>query len=251
MASGLLVVALGRCTRILEYLSLEPKEYTFTVAFGAGTDTLDATGNVTAMSDVVPSFDRLTDAIKRFSGKIEQLTPRYSAVKIGGTPAYKLARRGDSVPMKPRTVNIYSLEMLGYDADERLAEFAVGCSGGTYVRSLAADIVKAASADAEGHVSRLRRTRAGRFNLSMAVKYETLRDAKNYFINVADAFDPKQRVIVTDNQKADISFGREVVIDGRESGDVLIAFDAGGAPAAVLKRSRGDHYHPNKVFTAI
>jgi tRNA pseudouridine55 synthase len=248
MASGLLVVAIGRCTRLIEYLPLEPKEYEFTVTFGTSTDTLDATGKVTASSDVIPSRDGLIDAMRAFSGEILQVPPQYSAVKVGGKPAYMAARKGASVDIKPRAVSIYSLEMRGYDAGGGRAEFAVGCSGGTYVRSLAADIVKAAGAGAEGHVSRLRRTRAGRFDLSMAVDFGGLADAKNYFIGAAAAFDAGLRTVVSGNQKRDVSMGREVAVCGGELGDTLLAFDEAGALAAVLKRASEGRYHPDKVF---
>jgi tRNA pseudouridine55 synthase len=248
MASGLLVVALGRCTRLLEYLPLEPKEYEFTAAFGAATDTFDAEGRVTARSGVIPTKRQLTDAMKFFLGEIEQTPPQYSAVKIGGVPAYKMARGGVSVDIKPRTVSIYSLEMRGYDADEKRADFAVSCSGGTYVRSLAVDITKAANAVAEGHVSRLRRTRAGRFDLSNAVKFEELSDAGNYFINASAAIDQDRMVTINDEQKANISKGREIVINRDGLNDILIAFDERGTLAAVLKKNNGNRYHPNKVF---
>ncbi len=247
MASGILVVALGRCTRLLEYLPLEPKEYEFTVTFGTGTDTFDAMGKVVANSDVIPSRERLIDVINDFLGETEQTPPRYSAVKIGGTPAYKMARNGVSVDIKPRIVNIYSLEMRGYNVDEKSADFAVSCSGGTYVRSLAVDITKTANANAEGHVSRLRRTRAGRFDLSNAADFGNLSAAENYFINAASAFDKDMTIVVTDEQKADVSKGRDIVLS-KNFGDVLIAFDKFGMLAAVLKKNDEDRYHPDKVF---
>jgi len=248
MASGLLVVALGRCTRLLEYLPLEPKEYEFTVTFGTATDTFDAEGEVTARSDVIPTRDRLVEAMTGFLGETEQTPPQYSAVKIDGTPAYKLARGGVSVDIKPRTVSIYSLEMRGYDVDEKQADFAVSCSGGTYVRSLAVDVVKAADAAAEGHVSRLRRTRAGRFDVSKAVKFDELAAAANYFINASAAVDRERMIAVNDEQLADISKGREIAVNKDGLSDILIAFDEHGTLAAVLKRTSGDRYHPNKVF---
>ncbi|MCL2218934.1 MAG: tRNA pseudouridine(55) synthase TruB [Chitinispirillia bacterium] len=254
MASGLLVVALGRCTRLLEHLSLEPKVYEFSVTFGRSTDTLDAEGNVTAESDVIPSADKLTDVLKRFTGTIEQIPPRYSAIKIGGTPAYKLARKGVDVEMKARAVTIYDLEMCGYDIGERRADFTVGCSAGTYVRSLAIDIVKAADISAEGFVNKLRRTRTGRFDLSMAVDYQHLSDGMNYIINADGAFDDSLKTVIDNAQKSEISKGRKVVISGDKSVDndcsknMLIAFDSEGALSAVLKRVDGDLYHPEKVF---
>ncbi|MDR2694569.1 MAG: tRNA pseudouridine(55) synthase TruB [Chitinispirillales bacterium] len=256
MASGLLVVALGRCTRLLEYLSLEPKEYEFTVAFGASTDTFDAAGRVTARSGVIPTRGRLIEAMKGFSGETEQVPPQYSAVKTGGVPAYRMAREGVPVDIKPRTVRVYSLEMRGYDVDGRCADFAVSCSGGTYVRTLAVDITKAANVEAEGHISRLRRTRAGRFDLSNAVDFGDISNAKNYFINASDAFAQDKITVISDEQKVNVSMGRGIVIDGfdfahpltESGGDVLVAFDATGTLAAVLKRADGALYHPDKVF---
>jgi tRNA pseudouridine55 synthase len=255
MASGLLVVALGKCTRLLEHLPLEPKIYEFGVTFGRSTDTLDAEGIVTAESGVIPAADSLNGVLKNFLGTISQIPPRYSAIKINGTPAYKLARKGVDVEMKPRAVTIYDLAMCGYDAGEKRADFTVSCSSGTYVRSLAADIIKAADVNAEGFVDRLRRTRTGRFDLSMAVDYRSLSDGINYIINAAGAFDDSQKVTIDDTQKANISKGRSVVIGGGdfavgEDGpkSVLIAFDEEGALSAVLKRVDGDLYHPEKVF---
>ncbi|MCL2181882.1 MAG: tRNA pseudouridine(55) synthase TruB [Chitinispirillia bacterium] len=255
MASGLLVVALGRCTRLLEHLSLEPKIYEFSVTFGRSTDTLDAEGNVIAESSVIPSSERLAGVLKNFMGAIEQTPPQYSAIKINGTPAYKLARKGVDMEMKSRSITIYDLAMCGYDISEKRADFTVSCSSGTYVRSLAADIVKAADVNAEGFVNKLRRTRTGRFDLSMAVDYQHLSDSINYIIDAGAAFDDPQKVVIDDAQKAEISKGRKIVINstnpvvgkgGPES--ILIAFDGAGSLTAVLKRVDGDKYHPEKVF---
>jgi tRNA pseudouridine55 synthase len=253
MASGLLVVALGKCTRLLQYLDLEPKVYEFSVIFGKSTDTLDAEGEVTAENDVLPSEDLLTDVLKNFRGTIEQIPPAYSAIKINGARAYDLARKGADAEMKPRAVNIYSVNLCGYDKDERRADFAVSCSAGTYVRSLARDIAQ--TAGALGFVNKLRRTRTGRFDVSMAVGFESLKssdfasdDARNYIINANDAFDDDDKVIITDKQKSDISYGRKVLIDRGGSNDVLIAFDETGSLSAVLKRVDGNRYHPENVF---
>jgi len=265
MASGLLVVALGQCTRLLEYLPLEPKTYEFSVTFGRSTDTLDAEGNVTAENDVIPSKNQLIDALKKFTGKIEQVPPAYSAIKIGGVPAYRLARKGVDLEMKPRTVTIYNIEMTDYDITTKRADFTVDCSSGTYVRSLAFDIVKAADTAAEGFVSKLRRTRAGRFNLSQAINFSSFDnissfknassyeknasfpDTMNYIITTSNAFDDSVKVTVSDSQKADISKGRPVAVDSDSDG-ALIAFDEKGTLSAVLKRTDGNRYHPEKVF---
>jgi tRNA pseudouridine55 synthase len=253
MASGLLVVALGKCTRLLQYLNLEPKIYEFSVIFGKSTDTLDAEGNVTAESGVIPSEDLLTGILKNFSGPIQQIPPAYSAIKINGKRAYDLARNGVDVEMKPRSVNIYSINLYGYDRNEKRADFAVSCSAGTYVRSLARDIAKAAGT--LGFVNKLRRTRTGRFDVSAAVNMDLLGDAdfvsanaKNYIISAWDAFDGGDKTVIANNQKSSISHGREICLAEDKPGDVLIAFDEAGSLSAVLKRIEGNRYHPENVF---
>ncbi|MDR3012787.1 MAG: tRNA pseudouridine(55) synthase TruB [Chitinispirillales bacterium] len=251
MASGLMVIALGSSTRLLEYLSLEPKIYEFSVTFGRSTDTLDAEGDVVAESAVIPPESRLIDVLKNFTGSIEQIPPRYSAIKIDGARAYDLARKGVEVEMKPRVVNIYAIEMCGYDGGEGRADFTVSCSAGTYIRSLARDIVKAADINAESFVNRLHRTKTGRFDLSMAADYASMSDAENYIIDTGSAFGDDEKVIIADRQKIDISRGREITIDGIDKnkiGDILIAFDESGFLLAALKKIDTNRYHPQKVF---
>jgi tRNA pseudouridine55 synthase len=254
MASGLLVIALGKCTRLLEYLALEPKVYEFSVVFGRSTDTLDAEGDVVDENGVIPSKDKLIDALKDFTGAIEQVPPQYSAIKINGKRAYDLARKGVDVEMKPRAVNIYSVDLCGYDAGEKRADFAVSCSAGTYVRSLARDI--ASKAGALGFVSKLRRTKTGRFDISAAADYESLKnadvkpfDARKYITNTGDAFDAAEKVTVTAGQKAAISAGREIALDKSDlSADILIAFSEDGSLVAILDKVGVERYHPGKVF---
>jgi tRNA pseudouridine55 synthase len=253
MASGLMVVALGKCTRLLEYLPLEPKVYEFSVIFGKSTDTLDAEGNVVAESDVIPPEDQLIDIIKNFTGEQQQIPPQYSAIKISGTPAYKLARKGEDVEMKPRVVNIYSIDLRGYDGNEKRADFIASCSSGTYVRSIARDIAKAAGA--EGFVNRIHRTQTGRFYLSAAIDYQSLsspdtdpRDITKYIAGANDIFGAAEKTVITDEHKKHISNGKKITLDKTVSGDTLIAFDGAGQLSAVLKRADGDCYHPQKVF---
>jgi tRNA pseudouridine55 synthase len=246
MASGLLVVAIGNCTRLLEYLTLEPKVYEFSVVFGKSTDTLDAEGNVVAESDVVPSESQLRGILKDFTGEIEQTPPQYSAIKIDGVRAYDLARKGVEVEMKSRNITVYSIDLCGYDNDNRRADFIVGCSAGTYVRSLGRDMAKAVGA--EGFLSRIHRTKTGVFDLSMAVSREGLKDAREHIISTDSAFDVNQKVIITNDQKKIISNGKEIVISNNEAlKDVLIAFDENWALSAALKRVGEDRYHPDKV----
>jgi tRNA pseudouridine55 synthase len=164
-ASGLLPLCLGDATKVARYLLLEEKAYTGTIHLGAETDTLDRTGAVTGRAPVV-AFDeaRLAEIAARFLGATQQVPPMYSAVKRRGVPLYKLARRGESVERAPRPIEISDL-VLHPLAPDRIA-LAVRCSKGTYVRVLAADLARALGT--VGHLTELRRTRVGPFDVENA-----------------------------------------------------------------------------------
>ena len=162
-ATGVLVMALGRATRLLPFLPTEPKRYLAEVSFGAETDTLDATGTVTATADAAAVDEaRLRAALAGFVGPQLQVPPMVSAIKVGGERLYAKARRGEEVDRAPRPIVVHELELVGFSAGERpRATLAVACSGGTYVRSLAADLGRALGTLA--HLATLRRTAVGRF----------------------------------------------------------------------------------------
>jgi tRNA pseudouridine55 synthase len=162
-ATGVLVLALGRATRLLPFLPMEPKRYLARVVFGAETDTLDASGKVTATADAgAVDADAVRAALARFVGPQQQVPPMVSAVKLGGERLYAKARRGESVERAARAIVIHALELLDFGAGDRPeATVAVTCSGGTYVRSLAADLGRDLGTLA--HLAGLRRTAVGRF----------------------------------------------------------------------------------------
>jgi tRNA pseudouridine55 synthase len=162
-ATGVLVLALGRATRLLPFLPTEPKRYLAEVAFGAETDTLDATGAVTATADAgMVGETGLRAALTGFLGPQEQVPPMVSAIKVGGERLYAKARRGEEVDRAPRPIVVHDLRLLGFATGERpRATLEVVCSGGTYVRSLAADLGRALGTLA--HLAALRRTAVGRF----------------------------------------------------------------------------------------
>ncbi len=170
-ATGLLVLCLGRATRLAEYLSAHEKEYTGEAALGVETDTADAEGAVTRRSPV-PELGPadLARVAASFTGRVAQVPPAFSAVKVGGQRAYALARRGEAVELAPREVEVLELvlELAGRD---RL-RLRVRCGAGTYVRALARDIGRALGCGA--HLSALRRTRAGAFRVEDAMTMEEL-----------------------------------------------------------------------------
>ena len=171
LATGVLPVALGEATKLAGRMLDATKEYAFTIRFGEETDTLDAEGAVIATSEVRPSSADVGAILPRFTGEIEQTPPVYSALKIDGKRAYDRARAGEDVTMKARRVTVYMLEIL---ADEGADEISLSAtvSKGTYIRSLARDIARALGT--VGHVTMLRRTRAGPFTLEQAISLDKL-----------------------------------------------------------------------------
>ncbi len=173
LASGVLPIALGEATKVAGRMLDATKEYEFTICFGAQTDTLDTEGEVVATSAIRPTLDQVKEILLRFTGQIEQIPPAYSALKIDGKPAYKRARDGEEVEIKPREVTIHELALVSADAGS--ATLSATVSKGTYIRSLARDIARALNT--VGHVTMLRRTRAGPFGLESAISLDFLEQA--------------------------------------------------------------------------
>ncbi|MCE5315239.1 MAG: tRNA pseudouridine(55) synthase TruB [Armatimonadota bacterium] len=175
MATGVLVVCLGKATRIVEYLMGAPKEYVAKMTLGQSTDSEDSTGTVTSESDAsYVTFEALEDAARLFVGEIMQVPPMVSAVKHAGQRLYKLARQGRTVERAPRRVTIYALDILNFIPGTLAAvEMRVKCSSGTYIRTLCSDIGDKLGCG--GHMSALTRTRVGDFTLDEAHTVEEVR----------------------------------------------------------------------------
>ena len=179
LASGVLPIALGEATKLAGRMLDATKTYEFTVQFGRQTDTLDLEGSVIATSDHQPGFGTLEKMLEeRFTGVIEQLPPAYSALKVGGRRAYEMARAGEEFTLQPRSVTIHDWTYLAegfvgeWDNSEQYATLRVTVSKGTYIRSLARDIAHALGT--VGHVTMLRRTKAGPFTLDQAISLDFL-----------------------------------------------------------------------------
>ena len=173
LASGVLPIALGEATKLCGRMLDASKVYDFTVRFGTETAGLDAEGEVVATSDVRPTIAEVEAVLPRFTGPIEQVPPAFSAIKIDGQRAYDLARKGEAVEMKARSVTIFSLR--GDERGEGPLEsitLTAHVSKGTYIRSLARDI--ACAVGTVGHVTMLRRTKAGPFTLEQAISLDKL-----------------------------------------------------------------------------
>ena len=178
LATGVLPIAIGEATKLAGRMLDSDKIYDFTIAFGAQTDTLDLEGKVIAESDVRPTLAELEAILPRFTGPIEQAPPAYSAILIDGQRAYDLARKGEQVEMKTRSVTIHALAIAGQEQEEgALASVTLPAhvSKGTYIRSLARDIALALGT--VGHVTMLRRIKAGPFTLETAISLDKLDEA--------------------------------------------------------------------------
>ena len=178
LATGVLPIALGEATKLCGRMLDASKTYDFTICFGTETSGLDAEGEVVATSDVRPTLEQVQQALAQFTGPIEQIPPAYSAIKIDGKRAYDLARAGEVVEMKSRGVAIYALSVQQSelpsrsDASLKSITLTADVSKGTYIRSLARDIAYALGT--VGHVSMLRRVRAGPFALNGAILLDKL-----------------------------------------------------------------------------
>lgn len=179
LATGVLPIAVGEATKLAGRMLDSDKIYDFTIRFGAQTDTLDLEGAVIAESDVLPTVAALEAVLPTFTGAIEQAPPAYSAILIDGQRAYDLARAGQEVEMKTRSVTIHSLRVPASPREpvEALEEVTLTAhvSKGTYIRSLARDIALALGT--VGHVTMLRRVKAGPFTLESAISLDKLDDA--------------------------------------------------------------------------
>ena len=173
MATGLLVVFVGRATRAVEFAEADSKEYIAGLRLGISTDTQDITGNTLKSSNSLPSKAELEQALSAFKGEISQIPPMYSAIKVGGRKLYELARRGESVERKPRRVTIDKLDIIGENESDYVLD--VVCSKGTYIRTLCNDIGDTLGCG--GCMSSLRRVKAGAFSIEKAHTIEEIQAA--------------------------------------------------------------------------
>jgi len=202
-ATGLLLIGVGRATRLLRFAGDLSKEYEGTGLLGVETDTLDADGTVVGGDSEAASrvtAEDLRRAMSAFVGEIEQVPPAYSAVKVGGERLYRAARRGEAVTAPPRTVRVDTLDLVGFEAPA--FDFRVSCSGGTYVRTLVADV--GARLGCGAHLTRLRRTAIG------ALRADDARppDAPGEPVDPAVVLAHLPAVEVTDEEAAAVSHGR-------------------------------------------
>lgn len=169
-ATGVLPIAFGEATKLVPFVTDGDKEYEFVVKWKEQTSTDDTEGEIIARADKIPTHDEILAVLPQFIGKITQIPPMYSAIKINGQHAYKLARKGQSVEMPARQVEIYDLQLVEEYAES--AKFKVKCSKGTYVRTLGKNMAE--KLGTVGHLIELRRTKCGNFTLESKILLDSL-----------------------------------------------------------------------------
>jgi tRNA pseudouridine55 synthase len=257
LASGCLPIALGEATKTVPFIVESGKTYRFTVQWGEERDTDDAEGRVVEQSELRPQAEAIQALLPRFTGLIEQVPPRYSAIKIEGERAYDLARDGEIVELAPRPVAIDRLELVGMpDAAHAILE--TDCGKGTYVRALARDLGRALGCF--GHVSALRRTRVGPFGENNMISLERLTalchraasgegSLADALLPVETALDDIPALAVSRADAARLQRGQAVLLRGRDApilrGTVYIT--ASGELIALAETDRGEIV-PKRVF---
>ncbi len=231
-ATGVLLVGLGRVTRLMRFLQDEGKEYRGRIVFGVATDTLDASGAVLERAEMTLTRDQVEAAARAFVGDIEQVPPMVSAIKVGGRKLYELAREGREIERAARPVRVDELVVEDFvPGAYPEAVVRVACSSGTYIRTLAADLGSALGGCA--HLGTLRRLRVGSFSIDEARPIEAVEaDPDAAVLTPAAALRAMERIVVSDHEQT-----RAVGHGATFAASALLPADAGAGPFAVVDES--------------
>ncbi len=266
LASGILPLAFGEATKTVGYVMEGDKDYVFTIRWGTSTTTQDREGEITGESDVRPTRQAIEEALKSFVGDIEQVPPQFSAVKVDGERAYDLARDGETVELKARTVTVHSAELVDTPSAD-LAVLAITCGKGFYIRALARDL--AAALGAEGHVAALRRTRVGAFSEKDAAELAKVQEMSDkpaldaLLAPIETALDDIPALAIKGDDASRLRQGREIVllphqieafremrrprtVNGEDASRICLAKD--GEVAVALGEVRAGRFMPVRVF---
>ncbi len=260
-ATGVLVMLVGKATRLAQFLDKDAKEYEATVRFGFETDTGDRTGERRITNYELREFSiaELENILEDFRGEIRQTPPMYSAKKRDGKKLYELARKGVEVEREPVKVSIFNLEIIESPKTENRRPktedraLRVACSAGTYIRTLAEDIGRKLKTGA--HLAELRRTRAGKFDLSKALTLEDLERIaaenrlREVFISMNEAISHLPEIVLTGTQIKDIQNGKKLRVETKEFADnqTLRMIDAEENLLAIGRYSENENFVQPKL----
>jgi tRNA pseudouridine55 synthase len=256
LASGILPVALGEATKTVPFIVDGIKSYRFTVKWGAETETDDAEGSEIETSDARPARADIERLLPDFTGEIEQVPPRYSAIKVSGARAYDLARKGGDFELSARAVQVNRLEIVEVP-DEDHCVLEADCGKGTYVRSLARDLGRAIGCF--GHVSELRRTRVGPFKEDATISLDKLEELSHsaaglegldaVLAPVETALDDIPALAISGDDAAKLTRGQVVLLRGRDAPIINgpVYATSRGMLVALGEVKRGELW-PKRVF---
>jgi tRNA pseudouridine55 synthase len=257
LASGCLPIALGEATKTVPFVFDGRKTYRFTIRWGEERDTDDAEGRVVTTSDKRPDRDAIERLLPRFTGTIEQVPPRFSAVKLDGERAYDLARDGEVVELAARTITVHRLELIEI-LDPDAAVLTAECGKGTYIRSLARDLGRAL--EVFGHVASLRRSRVGPFGEADMIPLEQAQSLchraaageghlADALLPVETALDDIPALAVSPADAARLQRGQAVLMRGRDAPIVrgMVQVACSGQLLAIAEVERGEIV-PRRVF---
>jgi tRNA pseudouridine55 synthase len=247
-ADGVLVLCVGPATRLADYVQAQEKRYIAQITLGATSDTDDSTGRITPASPpaAAPGEPAVRAAVERMVGAIEQVPPAHSAVHVEGRRAYELARRGQSVALRPRQVTVYSMDVLEYEFPQLRLD--IRCAGGTYIRAIARDI--GASLGVGGYCSALTRAAIGAFALEQSVRVESLVPSQ-HLIDPLAAAPLLPRVPIGDYEiRRRLITGSEAVLDEplATAGQVAVTDIHGKLLALATVGSDRRTIRPDRVF---
>ena len=220
IATGVLPICIGEATKLTSNLTAENKKYRVKMLLGVETDTYDVTGRIMFASVVDKDEIYIKERIKRFVGKQEQVPPLYSAIRIDGKRAYSYAREGKTVDLKPRNIEIYSIDNIKVNLLKKEVEFEVACSKGTYIRSLVNDIGKKIGCGAI--MTELERIKTGNFKIDNSIKlYDFLKleyeDMLNRIVSIEEYYKESKKVSMTKDEFTKFINGVKFDINTQES----------------------------------
>jgi tRNA pseudouridine55 synthase len=244
LASGILPIALGEATKTVPFIMDGRKSYVFTVAWGAETNTDDSEGEIVERTDKAPEAADIEALLPRFTGQVQQVPPRFSAIKIQGERAYDLARDGEVVELQARTVEIDRLALVHHEGNRSVIE--ADCGKGTYVRAIARDLGRALGC--LGHIAALRRTRVGPFTEADAITVDDLATNPAALRPVETALSEISSIPVSRDMAGRLMRGQSIILRGRDaplSGKAYATCN--GVLVAVGDIERGELV-PHRVF---
>jgi tRNA pseudouridine55 synthase len=243
-ATGLLVLLLGRATRLLPHLDGVPKEYEATIALGRETDTDDLLG-ATVREAPVPALSAIEAAIPSLTGHLEQVPPAYSAKRVAGRRAYDAARAGEAMELAPAAVHVHEWRDVRLDADRLHA--VIACGGGTYIRALARDLGRLTGSAA--HLEALRRTRSGPFDVRDAVTLDVLKAGGAVLRPALDALPTIPHVEVDADQAERILRG--MIVERIDDAPAAALVDERSGALVAYAVADGEYWQPRVVMKKV